>query len=108
MGVFSECIDPYNFYAEYLELDLCKSLIPADTMDVMDPHEMDLASIVWTVATYLVADFNDLLPRSGEYPVKKSSPILKTEEFNVKNVNIDKTSSHVSSSSSSGSGFTSF
>ena len=48
----------------------CKSVLAADTIDVLDAHELDLASIVWTVANYVVADLKDLLPRTGEYKVK--------------------------------------
>ena len=34
-----------------------------DTMDVMDPHAMNLCSAVWTVYAYVLADIDDVLPR---------------------------------------------
>ena len=34
-----------------------------DTMDVMDPHAMNLCSAVWTVYAYVLADLDDVLPR---------------------------------------------
>ena len=35
-----------------------------DTMTVLDPLEMNLCSAVWTVYAYILADMDDLLPRS--------------------------------------------
>ena len=35
-----------------------------DTMAVLDPIEMNLCSAVWTVYAYILADMDDLLPRS--------------------------------------------
>ena len=35
-----------------------------DTMTVMDPIEMNLCSAVWTVYAYILADMDNLLPRS--------------------------------------------
>ena len=34
-----------------------------DTMTVLDPHQMDLCSAVWTAFAYVLADMDDLLPR---------------------------------------------
>ena len=34
-----------------------------DTMDVLNPHQMNLCSAVWTVYAYVLADMNELLPR---------------------------------------------
>ncbi|XP_037658666.1 carboxypeptidase Q isoform X2 [Choloepus didactylus] len=35
-----------------------------DTMSVMDPKEMNIAAAVWAVVSYVVADMEDMLPRS--------------------------------------------
>ena len=34
-----------------------------DTMDVLDPVEMNLCSAVWTVYAYVLADIDQVLPR---------------------------------------------
>ena len=43
----------------------------ADTLNIVDPDELDLCSIVWTVANYVVANLDDQLPRDGDYPTKE-------------------------------------
>lgn len=35
-----------------------------DTMTVMDPKQMNVAAAVWTVVSYVVADMEEMLPRS--------------------------------------------
>ena len=76
----------------------------ADRMDVLDTTELDLASVVWTVATYVVADLPDLLPRTGEYKVKDElvHPIVKNmnmDEFAIEEVPNTKQDDQANSSS---------
>ena len=33
-------------------------------MTVMDPKQMNLATAVWTVVSYVIADLEEMLPRS--------------------------------------------
>ena len=35
-----------------------------DTMTVMDPKQMNVAAAVWAVVAYVVADMDEMLPRS--------------------------------------------
>lgn len=35
-----------------------------DTMTVMDPKQMNVAAAVWAVVAYVVADMEEMLPRS--------------------------------------------
>ena len=45
----------------------------ADSLNILDPDELDLCAIVWTVANYVVANLEDQLPREGAYPTKPPS-----------------------------------
>ena len=45
--------------------------VSADALNMIDPDELDLCSIVWTVASYVVANLEDQLPREGDYPTKE-------------------------------------
>lgn len=35
-----------------------------DTMTVMDPKQMNVAAALWAVVSYVVADMEEMLPRS--------------------------------------------
>lgn len=35
-----------------------------DTMTVMDPKQMNVAAAVWAVVSYVIADMEEMLPRS--------------------------------------------
>lgn len=35
----------------------------ADTMDVEDPHTLDLCTVLWTTVSYIVADLSSDLPK---------------------------------------------
>lgn len=35
-----------------------------DTMTIMDPKQMNIAAAVWAVVSYVVADMEEMLPRS--------------------------------------------
>lgn len=38
----------------------------ADTMDVLDPDDLDKATAVWAVVSYIIADLTDDFPRSRD------------------------------------------
>lgn len=38
----------------------------ADTMDVLDPDNLDKATAVWAVVSYIIADLKDDFPRSRD------------------------------------------
>ena len=40
----------------------------ADSMTMMDPDVLDLCSITWASAAYVVANLEEPLPRQGAYP----------------------------------------
>lgn len=41
---------------------------PGDALTVLDADDLDLCTILWATIALTVANLDDLLPRSGEYP----------------------------------------
>ena len=42
--------------------------VSGDTMSMMDADQIDLCTITWTAATYVIANLQDMLPREGVDP----------------------------------------
>jgi hypothetical protein len=40
-------------------------------MTVLNADDLDLCAILWATVAYATANLDDLLPRSGEYPVDR-------------------------------------
>ena len=49
-------------------LQVSVMFVPGDTMTVEDSDELDRCSALFTVAAYVVANLEDMLPRDGDYP----------------------------------------
>lgn len=52
----------------------------ADTMTVLDAGDLDLCTIVWATASYVVASLDETLPRTGEYPPTTPPPATATPQ----------------------------
>jgi len=48
---------------------------PADTMDVLDPDNLDKAAAVWAVVSYIIADLNDDFPRDRNSTAYKNDQV---------------------------------
>jgi len=46
-----------------------------DAMTALDPLELDHCTAVWATVAYAVANMDDLLPRTGDYP---AGPVATT------------------------------
>lgn len=42
---------------------------------MLDPDVLDLCSVTWTTVAYVVADFEEPLPKSGDYPSDTSGSL---------------------------------
>lgn len=53
-------------------------------MNILDPDVLDLCSVTWTSVAYVVADLEEPLPKSGDYPSHaSSSPPLRMEKLHL-------------------------
>ena len=59
-----------------LTLAICLELflLPAgDSMSMMDKDVLDRATVLWATTVYSVANLNEMLPRTGDYPFTSTS-----------------------------------